>query len=203
MKRSLGMVTLALVAAMWGGAVGQQVVEGFLIPENLPELRAPIIVTTCGQAPGALMFQVICDSIGLACEESDLLTEDEFVEACAGDTRFNVLVITTGTSLKGMGAAGVDVDSEVRRCLALIAKARELGVVIIVAQIEGPSRRTDEYDEKSIRAMTPEADLLITRSDINNDGYFTQIAEEKGIPQIFIDKTLDLQRLLPILFGVN
>ncbi len=203
MRAKLGFGLLAVVCVFVGAAAAQQTVDGFVIPGNLPLLKLPIVVTTCGQGPGALMFDVICDTAGIPCEERELLTVEEFVSECTGDTAWNVLVIITGTSLKGMGAAGVDVDSEVKRCLALIEAARELGVTIIVAQIEGPSRRTDEYDEKSIRAMTPEADLLITRSDVNDDGYFTRIAEEKGIPQIFIEKTLDLQKLLPILFGMN
>jgi len=176
--------------------------QEFVIPEDLPELLAPIMVTTCGQSPGALMVKLICDQVGIPCLEEDLITADELVAECPGDLKdyAGILFVTTGTSLKGMGAAGVDVDSEVARCIALIEAARELGMVIIVGQIEGPSRRVDEYDEASIQGISPLADLLITRSDINEDGYFTTLAEELGIPQIFIEETLDLQVLLPLLF---
>jgi hypothetical protein len=196
-------VSLAILLIPVVAGANQQTLDGFVIPANVPELKPPIVVTTCGQSPGAMMVKLICDTVGIPCVEANLLTAEELAAMCAGPTPPKVLFITTGTSLKGMGAAGVDVDSEVKRCLVLIAKARELGLVIIVGQIEGPSRRTDEYDEKSIRAMTPEADLLITRSDVNQDGYFTKIAEEKGIPQIFINQTLDLQKLLPLLFKLT
>lgn len=175
----------------------------FVIPEGLQALKTPIIVTTCGQSPAALMVQLICDEVELYCENIDLLTADELAAECpidAATQSVRVLIVTTGTSLKGMGAAGVDVDSEVARCTALIEMAKERGVFVIVAQIEGPSRRVDEYDELTITSMSPLADLLITRTDINEDGYFTTLAEEKGIPQIFIEKTLDLQVLLPLLF---
>ena len=178
----------------------------FVLPENLPPLQAPILVTTCGQSPGALMFTLICNDLGLDCTEMDLLTVAELQSDCdpAQPTQWaKVLVITTGTSLKGMGAAGVDVDSEVARCLGLIEEAKAQGMVVIVAQIEGIARRVDEYDEKSIESMSPLADLLITRSDINGDGYFTTLAAEKGIPQIFINETLDLQVLLPLLFPAS
>jgi hypothetical protein len=150
-----------------------------------------------------MMIKLICDQLGIPCIQSDLLTVDELVALCNGPNPPRVLFVTTGTSLKGMGAAGVDVDYEVNRCRALVQKARELGLTIIVGQIEGPSRRTDEYDEKSIRAMTPEADLLITRSDINWDGYFTKISEEKGIPQIFINQPLDLLQIFPKIFQLT
>jgi hypothetical protein len=71
---------------------------------------------------------------------------------------------------------------------------------VIIAQIEGPSRRVDDSDEKSIRSMTPLGDLLITQKDINGDGYFTKTAAEKKIPQIFIVQQLDLLKLFPLIF---
>ena len=204
-KKATWAVCLVLVLGSFTWAVLAQDEEPtFVIPENLPELKAPIIVTTCGQSPGALMVKLICDQVGIDCVEADLLTADEMTAECSDfeDVRdfAGVLFVTTGTSLKGMGAAGVDVDSEVSRCLALIDAAKELGMVIIVGQVEGPSRRVDEYDEDSIRAMSPLADLLITRDDVNEDEYFTTLAEQNGIPQIFISDTIDLQILLPLLF---
>jgi hypothetical protein len=204
-KKAAWVVCLALILGCLTWTLLAQESEEeptFVLPENLPELRAPIIVTTCGQSPGALMVALICDQEDIACEEMDLLTADELLAECPEDIKdyAGVLFVTTGTSLKGMGAAGVDVDTEVARCIALITAARDLGMIIVVAQIEGPSRRVDEYDEASIRAMSPLADLLITRLDINEDGYFTDLAEELEIPQIFIEETLDLEVLLPLLF---
>jgi len=213
MRRSPYSVLLAggvlfVLLAVFATALGEG--PTFQIPEGLPVLKAPILAVTCGQASGALMVRLLCEdsTVGLACEEGDseghLFTVDELTTKCAVQTAcYGVLFVTTGTSLKGMGAAGIDVDSEVARCTALIAKAKELGIFVIVGQIEGPNRRTDETDEKSITSMSPLADLLITRSDVNGDGYFTQLAEEKKIPQIFINETLDLKALLPLLFQVK
>jgi hypothetical protein len=185
------------------GLAFTSVAQEFVIPEGLEPLTTPIITTTCGQSPGALMVKLICDEVGLFCEEIDLLTADELEAECPIDATtqsVGVLIVTTGTSLKGMGAAGVDIDYEVSRCVALIEKAKELGIFVIVAQIEGAARRVDEYDEASITSTSPLADLLITRSDIDGDGYYTTLAEENGIPQIFIEDTLDLEVLLPLLF---
>ena len=191
--------TALLVASLGLSGLAQE----FVIPEDLPILKAPVYVTTCGQSPGALMVGLLMAEVDLYNESIDLLTADELTAECPIDSIKDfagVLFVTTGTSLKGMGAAGVDVDSEVARCTALIEAARELGMVIIVGQIEGAARRVDEYDEQTITAMSPLADLLITRSDANDDGYFTTLAEELGIPQIFIEDTLDLQILFPLIF---
>ena len=177
--------------------------QEFDIPENLPVLAAPVFVTTCGQSPGALMVGLLLDQSGIYFEQVDLLTADELRAECPIDSisdTAGVLIVTTGTSLKGMGAAGVDVDSEVTRCIALIEAAREFGMVIIVAQVEGAGRRVDEYDEQTITSMSPLADMLITRTDANEDGYFTTLAEELELPQIFITDTLDLGILFPLIF---
>jgi hypothetical protein len=99
-----------------------------------------------------------------------------------------------------MGAAGVSVDQEVRRVLAVIAEARKQNIVVVGVQLEGPPRRVDETDEASIRAVTPQSNLLIVRSDVNGDGYFTKVAKEKEIPLIFIREALDVKYLLPALF---
>jgi hypothetical protein len=193
----VGLLALLLFILSAAAASGQQ---GVTLPPGTPKLKAPIFTTTCGQSPGALMVKVVCRQVKIACEQEDLLTADELA-AKAKASPIGTLFITTGTSLKGMGAAGIDLADEVQRCQALVAKARELGMRILVGQIEGPSRRTDEFDEQSIRAMTPLADLLITRADVNGDNYFTKVAEEKKIPQIFIKETLDLTRVLPALFA--
>jgi hypothetical protein len=198
-----------LLAASFVSAAALGEEPAFQIPLGVPALNPPILTVTCGQATGSLMIKLVCDGpgVGLACvngdEEGHLFTADELAVMSQDGPAFGVLFVATGTSLKGMGAAGVDIDAEIARCTALIAKAKELGIFVIVGQIEGPSRRTDETDEKSIKSMSPLADLLITRSDVNGDGYFTSLAEETGIPQIFIEQTLDLKLLLPLLFPTS
>ena len=199
------LAAVAVIVMIFGLGLSAMAQE-FDIPENLPVLVAPVFVTTCGQSPGALMVGLLLAQSGIYFEQVDLLTADELLAECPIDSisdTAGVLIVTTGTSLKGMGAAGVDVDSEVSRCIELIEAARDLGMVIIVAQVEGAGRRVDEYDEQTITSMSPLADMLITRSDANEDGYFTTLAEELEIPQIFIDDTLDLGILFPLIFVVE
>ncbi|MDR7520111.1 MAG: DUF6305 family protein, partial [Armatimonadota bacterium] len=165
------------------------------VPPGTPVLREPAVVTTCGQSPGALMVKVMCDEAKVECVQADLLKPEQLA---AG--KFKTLIVTMGTSLKGMGAAGVNVDSELRRIRAVLAEARRLKLTVVGVQLEGPSRRTDETDEASIRTVAPESDLLIIRSDVNGDGYFTRVAAEKKIPLILIKEALDVKALLPVLF---
>lgn len=188
---------IVLVAVLAAGAGYPAALAGaqISIPPGTPALLEPAVVTTCGQSPGALMVKVMCDEAKVECEQQDLL---KAADLAAG--RYKTLIVTMGTSLKGMGAAGVNADSEVRRTQAVLAEAHRLKMVIVGVQLEGPSRRTDQTDEASIRAVTPESSLLIIRSDVNGDGYFTKVAADKKIPLILIKEALDVKALLPVLF---
>lgn len=182
---------------------GQAKPEGLEMPDKLPKLQGPVVVTTCGQSPGAMMVRMLCKQIGLPCDQNDMLTASDLESASKSkDKAYKTLIITMGTSLKGMGAAGVEVDEEVARINALIATARKLGIFVIGAQIEGSSRRTDEYDEKSNRAVSPQSDLLIVRKEVDQDQYFTNVAKQKNIPIIRTKEALDFGYVFKVLFSL-
>ena len=177
---------------IYGAAAEAQVA----IPKNLPELKTPILITACGQSPGGVYVKVLCRQLKLDADLEDLATADVLAKK-----PYKTLIVITGTSLKGMGSAGVELSEEIKRCTDLVKKAKSSGVKVIVAQVEGASRRVDESDEQSIRAMTPLADVLVTHNQANKDGYFTKTAADKKIPQIFIDQQLDLLKIFPQIFS--
>jgi hypothetical protein len=104
-----------------------------------------------------------------------------------------------GTSLKGMGEAGTDIDLELDRIKKLIEEARKQNILIIGMHIEGEARRTG-HCEKSIDLVAPRVDFLIVRSDGNKDGRFDLISKEKNIPMTIIEETLELNDLLKEMF---
>ncbi len=198
------LVVLLLLGLTIGVCLGAQAApEGLEMPGVLPKLQGPVVVTTCGQSPGAMMVKMLCKQIGLACDQNDMLTARDLESASKSkDKAYKTLIITMGTSLKGMGAAGVEVEEEVARIDALIATARKLGIFVIGAQIEGSSRRTDEYDEKSNRAVSPQSNLLIVRKEVDKDQYFTNVAKEKNIPIILTKEALDFGYVFKVLFSL-
>ncbi len=189
MKRFLITLVVVLIITFFSSNV---FAEDNLIPEP------PVIVTTCGQSPGALMVKLISQRIGLECEHDDLLT----VEGLKNKP-YKTLIITMGTSVKGMGAAGTDINDEVIRINALVEEARKQQMVIIGAHIEGMARRVDKYDEKSIDTVAPISDIIIVKADSDSDGFFTKLTQEKTIPLYTIEETLDLQQLLKELFKIE
>jgi len=170
---------------------------------SIPKVELPLIVTTCGQSPGALMVWVLSKQIKLPCDRKDLLTAEDLKAKAAEGNPYKTLIITTGTSMKGMGAAGVDIDYEVARIEAIIEEAKKEGILIIGAHIEGMARRVDATDAASIATVIPESKLLLIREDSNEDGYFTKAAEEQGIPIITFKETLDLADVFKKLFSME
>ena len=158
-------------------------------------LKSPLIATTCGQSPGALMVKLISQRAGLECDQEDLLT----IEGLKAKP-YQTIIITMGTSMKGMGAAGTDINAEVRRINTLIEEARKQEIVIIGAHIEGMARRVDKYDQISIETVANKADLIIVKADSDSDQYFTKLAEERNVPIYTVQETLDLQQLFEELF---
>jgi hypothetical protein len=133
-----------------------------------------------------------------AFEENSLVTADELRAKKDAGAPIKTLIITMGASLKGMGAAGISIEDELARTAALIQEARSQGMTVVGAHIEGMKRRAqgasagDNTDEQSIDAVAPNVDLLVVKKGGNTDGRFTTIANDKGIPMIEVEKTLDL-----------
>jgi len=170
---------------------------------SLPKVELPLVVTTCGQSPGALMVWVLCKKIKLPCDRADLLKAEDLKSKAEEGNPYKTLIITTGTSMKGMGAAGVDIDYEVARIEAIIEEAKKEGILIIGAHIEGMARRVDATDAASTATVIPESNLLLIREDSNEDGYFTKAAEELDIPIITFKETLDLTDVFKKLFSME
>jgi len=195
---------LVLIVVFFLGLQGSYATEQTfeILPPTaqLPVAELPLVVTTCGQSPGALMIRMVCGSIGLQCEEADLLTAKDLKSKAEEGQAYKTLIITTGTSLKGMGAAGIDIDYEVSRIKAVIQEAKKEGILIIGAHIEGMKRRVDETDYASIGTVIPESNLIIVRADGNEDGYFTKLAKEHNIPLITVKETLHLANVFKKLF---
>ena len=169
----------------------------------IPKVELPLVVTTCGQSPGALMVWVLSKQIKLPCDRDDLLTAEHLKAKAEEGNPYKTLIITTGTSMKGMGAAGVDIDFETARIEAVIEEAKKEGILIIGAHIEGMARRVDATDAASIATVIPQSKLLLIREDSNEDGYFTKAAEEQGIPIITFKETLDLTDVFKQLFNLE
>jgi hypothetical protein len=151
-----------------------------------PKVETPLIATTCGQSPGAMMIKMSAMQAKVAPvgDKKDLSAAD-----LAGKG-YKTLVVTTGTSMKGMGAAGTNVDKEIERCVKLIETAKAEGIVVIGAHVEGMARRTDASDEATIKAVMPLSDFILIVEDSDKDGFFTAYSKEIGKDLVVVKNAL-------------
>lgn len=157
------------------------------LASEAPEIKEPIIVTTCGQSPAAVMIKMSTAQAGFKAEHNNNLT--------AADIKgkdYATLIVTSGTSMKGMGAAGTNVDKEVARVLELMDVAKAEGLLVIGAHVEGMARRTDQSDQASIDAVLSKADVILVTIDSDSDGFFTKYGEEHDIPVITVKDALGI-----------
>jgi len=166
----------------------------------------PVMVTSCGQSPGPVRIQFFMNRLKMDHEFNMEVTADDLVALQQAGTPVKTLIIVTGASLKGMGAAGTSIDDELNRTEALIAEARNQSITIIGAHIEGMDRRAqgaaegDTSDEQSIDLVCPSSDMLIVRADGNEDNRFSIIAENEGIPLLLFEKNMELGGVIEKLF---
>ena len=167
-----------------------------------PKAQAPVLVTSCGQSPGPLKLTVFLKKLGIEHDyKADATNKD------LASKKYKTLIIVTGASLKGMGAAGVSMKDELTRTAGLIAEAKKLGVPLIGSHVEGMERRAqgaapgDNSDELSIDAVCPKAQFLIVRKDGDEDGRFTTVAKQAKIPLILFEKNLELKDVLKNVYG--
>ena len=154
------------------------------------KLQAPFAITSCGQSPGATMLNVVAGQAGLTSVNDNAMD----VSGLPADTK--TLIITTGTSGKGMGAAGTDVNMELDRCLALAEAAKKAGMLVCCAHVEGMSRRTDANDQASIDGILAIADVVLVIDDSDSDGFFTNYCNTNNLPLLKVPVALNAAEVM-------
>ncbi len=186
----LGLVALTLM--LMTGVESVQAQDADVVGET------PVLLTSCGQSPGPTFVKLFLDRLEMNFELLEQATAQDLIDAQSAGNPFKSIIIVTGASLKGMGAAGVSMREELIRTEALIAEAKGQGLTIIGAHVEGMDRRAqgaaagDNSDEQSIDAVMPFADVMVIRQDGNEDRRFTVISEAEGIPLILFVKNMEM-----------
>jgi hypothetical protein len=182
--------------------------QGTLKAQTAPlTAELPVLLTSCGQSPGPTRIQFFLNRLELEHEFLEMATAQDLADRQASGNPVRTVIIVTGASLKGMGAAGVSMREELTRTEALLAEARRQGLTIIGAHVEGMARRAqgaaagDNSDEQSIDAVMPFTDLMIVRKDGDEDRRFSIISENDGIPLILFEKNMEMGDVLERVFN--
>jgi hypothetical protein len=175
-----------------------------------------VLTTSAGQSPDVTTVNIVLEEAGIKYDYCDVPTV-EIVDAGVGlagkesgpgfhaevytdtekfpeGTPYKTVIIAIGASLKGMGASGLTVESEVSRLKKIIDYCKKKKTFIIGVHVGGSSKRgaPGSDNERMIDAVAPFADYLVVTTDGNKDGRFGTIAKDKGIPLTQIEYALDL-----------
>lgn len=110
----------------------------------------------------------------------------------------NTLIAVIGGSSKGLGSAGLNVNSEKKRCDEIMALAKKQKKTIIGMHIGGEARRGPTSE--AFLPYAGEMDYMIVKAEGNQDGYFTKLCKDKGVPLYIIENTKELESILKDIF---
>jgi hypothetical protein len=170
------------------------IVSGFLIgalmiPASAQQtagiFEQPLLITSAGQNAEVQIAAVLAKRANLDYSLSKLATPEDLETV-------KTLVFVLGASLKGLGAAGLDMAKERARVLSLGAAAQKNGIPILCLHLGGESRRGGQTDDL-ISGILPLAKMVIVVRSGNGDGFFTRLCREHNIPLTEVEKTADAQ----------
>ena len=216
--KSIGLIILAASLLITLPALALQ--EG-----DAPKAELPVLTTSAGQSADINTLNVIMEQAGVGYDYCDVPTAEMMkdgvglggresgegfhveimtdLETHKKGTPYKSMIFAIGASLKGMGASGLTVDSELKRLKSLIEYCEKNDIFIIAVHAGGESKRgaTGSDNEKMIDAVAPFADYIIAVEDSNKDGRFSKIAKEKEIPFTQVKYALNIVDLMKKVFN--
>ena len=145
------------------------------------QFEQPLLITSAGQS--AEVRLVLAKRANLNYTLSKLATSPDLDEA-------NTLVLSLGVSMKGLGAAGVDIDKEQERVSSLLQHAQESNKPLICFHLGGEVRRGQLSDD-FITTFLPYANVAIVVKSGNQDDLFGRICRENDILLIEVERVVD------------
>lgn len=160
--------------------------------EVQPPFEQPILLTSAGQSADVQLANVLLKKAGLTFRLAKLASARDLENS-------RTLVLVIGASLKGLGAAGLDMGKEKERVSGLLAAAREKSIPVVCLHLGGADRR-GEITDALVTEYLPLAKAALVVKSGNKDGLFTKLCADKKIPLVEVEKTIDAADALKKLF---
>jgi hypothetical protein len=154
--------------------------------------QEPVLISSSGQSSDVLMIKVLSEKAGLR-YIFDKTASPELVDSVKS------VILVTGGSTKGLGAANIDKEAEYKRVKEIVAGARKNKLPVITFHVGGKSRRGTLSDYFN-KVAAENADYLVVVTGGDEDGFFSNIAKAKNIPIEFPEKIASIQEILTRIF---
>jgi len=150
--------------------------------------QEPVLISSSGQSADVLMLKVLSEKAGLK-YIFDKTASPHLVDSVKS------VILVTGGSTKGLGAANIDKEAEYKRVEQIIARARKDKLPVITFHVGGKSRRGTLSDYFN-QLAAENADYLVVVAGGDEDRFFSDIAKAKNIPIELPEKIASIQEIL-------
>ena len=157
------------------------------------QVSAPVLITSFGQSADVSMLDALMKKVGA----EYTFDATASAEDAAG---YKTIIIASGASSKGLGAAGISQEDEIARAEAIAQTATDNDITVIVAHMGGAARRGTLSDQFSDLALGC-ADYIMVVEEGNDDGKFSDAATDAGIPITMLYTIADAVTPLQEIFG--
>jgi hypothetical protein len=156
----------------------------------------PVLITSAGQSSDVLMAKILADKAGLKYIFEKNASAEKFDSV-------KTVIIVSGGSVKGMGAAGIDKDQEHERVNSLIEQAKKKNIKIICVHVGGQSRRGNLSDYFNKLVADNSDMIIVVKEGDSEDNFFSNIAKEKNIKIEIPEKIINITDVFKNIFRKN
>lgn len=158
-------------------------IPGRTTDQPTPSFEQPALLTSAGQSAEVQLASVLAKRAGLTFSLVKLAQPEDL----DGN---KTLALSIGASMKGLGAAGLDIDQEKLRVRALLDAAATRGIPVLALHLGGNARRGQLTDDLAAELL-PSAALLIVVKSGNEDGFFSGLCERHNVPLLEVERASD------------
>ena len=154
----------------------------------------PVLITCAGQSSDVLMAKILAGKASLN------FVFDKNAKSSQVDSVKSVIIVSGG-SIKGMGAAGIDKEQEYNRVKKIIDHAKKQEKKVICVHVGGKSRRGKLSDYFN-QLVADNADMIIVVKEGNEeDNYFANIAKANNVPIEIPEKIINITDIFKKIYG--
>ena len=159
------------------------------------QLDAPVMVTSIGQSLDAFSVQLAVSRAGVEPQYDNHFTADDVMKSDA-----KTIFLAVGASVKGFGEAGISIEQEIARTIAILDAAKAKDMKVVMVHLGGKDRR-DDLSDQLIKVVAPRSDVIIVVPGSDDDGMIKGIADMNGIPYRVTASAITLAEDVKAAFG--
>lgn len=181
--------------------------EDLLVADQFANLvdGKEVYLTTVGQSDIDTVQNIISrvdeTKVGFNDESKEINVHVENVLNVDDVADGSVVFLVTGSSTKGLGAAGTNITAENTRAQAFADAAKANKITLVVLHVGGDQRRGPQADP-IINKVVPVAKLVMVVNTGNADGLFTNLSSANGVAFNSYTKSSKMVDSFKKIFGI-